>query len=161
MPRLHAWLAAASVATVIALLCAPMVAAFDNNELQQLVEAATTLDIDQRGITFTDDKCEHHHMHLHSLMVSHTHGLHHCRYCPNVTFGSDKAALSLQHLASTGANYVSIVVTQYMVRLQWQCTVRMPFFCSHPPLAGQVQLHPGVSTLRSRLLELLHLHYCN
>lgn len=67
-------------------------------------------------------------MHLHSLMVSHTHGLHHCRYCPNVTFGSDKAALSLQHLASTGANYVSIVVTQYMVRLQWQCTVRMAFF---------------------------------
>ena len=60
MPRFHTLLAAASVATVIALLCAPMVAAFDDNELQQLVEAATTLDIDQRGITFTDDKCEHH-----------------------------------------------------------------------------------------------------
>lgn len=37
------------------------------------------------------------------------------RYCPNVTMGSEDSRHSLQHLASTGANWVSIVVTQY----QW------------------------------------------
>ncbi len=38
------------------------------------------------------------------------------RYCPNVTMGSPAAQRSLAHLASTGANWVAIVVTQY----QWQ-----------------------------------------
>eukprot|EP01052_Picozoa_sp_SAG31_P001026 SAG31_NODE_33_length_32018_cov_69.763088_10_plen_511_part_00 len=38
------------------------------------------------------------------------------RYCPNVTMGSPAALRSLQHLASTGANWVAIIVTQY----QWQ-----------------------------------------
>lgn len=37
------------------------------------------------------------------------------RYCPNVTVGSPAAQRSLRHLASTGANWVAIVVTQY----QW------------------------------------------
>lgn len=35
------------------------------------------------------------------------------RYCPNVTMGSDKALWSLDHLASTGATHVSLVVTNY------------------------------------------------
>lgn len=43
-----------------------------------------------KGMTFTDD-----------------------RYCPNVTLNSAKGKASLQHLATTGANFVSIVVTQY------------------------------------------------
>jgi hypothetical protein len=38
------------------------------------------------------------------------------RYCPNVTMGSPAAQRSLVHLATTGANWVAIVVTQY----QWQ-----------------------------------------
>ncbi len=37
------------------------------------------------------------------------------RYCPNVTLGSDRSNESLDHLASTGANWMSIVATQY----QW------------------------------------------
>jgi hypothetical protein len=39
------------------------------------------------------------------------------RYCPNVTMGSPAAQRSLEHLASTGANWVAIVVTQYQWRL--------------------------------------------
>lgn len=35
------------------------------------------------------------------------------RYCPNVTLDSPRAKDSLTHLATTGANFVSIVVTQY------------------------------------------------
>eukprot|EP00672_Neobodo_designis_P006156 CAMPEP_0174870066 /NCGR_PEP_ID=MMETSP1114-20130205/69020_1 /TAXON_ID=312471 /ORGANISM="Neobodo designis, Strain CCAP 1951/1" /LENGTH=76 /DNA_ID=CAMNT_0016105329 /DNA_START=70 /DNA_END=296 /DNA_ORIENTATION=+ len=35
------------------------------------------------------------------------------RYCPNVTLASAAANRSLAHLATTGANSVSIVVTQY------------------------------------------------
>jgi hypothetical protein len=37
------------------------------------------------------------------------------RYCPNVTMGGAASLRSLSHLASTGANWVAIVVTQY----QW------------------------------------------
>jgi hypothetical protein len=37
------------------------------------------------------------------------------RYCPDVKMGSDKALMSLKHLASTGATWVAIIVTQY----QW------------------------------------------
>jgi hypothetical protein len=37
------------------------------------------------------------------------------RYCPNVTMGSDAGMLSLDHLASTGASWVALVVTNY----QW------------------------------------------
>ncbi len=39
------------------------------------------------------------------------------RYCPNVTMGSAAGLLSLDHLASTGANWVSIVVTQYQTSI--------------------------------------------
>lgn len=35
------------------------------------------------------------------------------RYCPNVTIASTRAVQSLQHLATTGANYVALVVTWY------------------------------------------------
>ena len=35
------------------------------------------------------------------------------RYCPNVSMSSANGRLSLAHLASTGANFVSIIVTQY------------------------------------------------
>ena len=37
------------------------------------------------------------------------------RYCPNVTMGSTKSAGSMRHLRTTGADWVSIVVTHY----QW------------------------------------------
>ena len=37
------------------------------------------------------------------------------RYCPNVTMGSEAGMLSLDHLASTGASWVALVVTNY----QW------------------------------------------
>lgn len=40
------------------------------------------------------------------------------RYCPNVSMGSAEATSSLHHLRSTGANWVSLVVTQY----QWNIT---------------------------------------
>lgn len=40
------------------------------------------------------------------------------RYCPNVTLGSATARQSLERLASTGANFVAIVVTGY----QWNIT---------------------------------------
>ena len=46
--------------------------------------------IKMKGITFTDDK-----------------------YCPEVPYDSKEAFYSLKQLASTGANYVSIVVTFY------------------------------------------------
>ncbi len=39
------------------------------------------------------------------------------RYCPEVKMGSNLSTLSLQHLASTGANWVAIVVTQYQWRI--------------------------------------------
>lgn len=39
------------------------------------------------------------------------------RYCPNVTMGSTRSLQSLEHLASTGATWVAIVVTQYQWRL--------------------------------------------
>ena len=35
------------------------------------------------------------------------------RYCPNVSMSSERGKMSLRHLATTGANFVSIVVTQY------------------------------------------------
>eukprot|EP01113_Clastostelium_recurvatum_P036853 TRINITY_DN5319_c0_g1_i1.p1 TRINITY_DN5319_c0_g1~~TRINITY_DN5319_c0_g1_i1.p1 ORF type:complete len:371 (+),score=67.03 TRINITY_DN5319_c0_g1_i1:27-1139(+) len=35
------------------------------------------------------------------------------KYCPNVTFSSTSASESLEHIHTTGANSVSIVVTQY------------------------------------------------
>ena len=35
------------------------------------------------------------------------------RYCPNVTMGSREGLASLEHLASTGASWVSLVVTSY------------------------------------------------
>ena len=37
------------------------------------------------------------------------------RYCPNVVMGSDASLASMQHLTTTGASWISIVVTQY----QW------------------------------------------
>jgi len=49
---------------------------------------------EQSGVTFTNGK-----------------------YCPNVTFDSPKALMSLEHIASTGANWVAIVVTQYQVHM--------------------------------------------
>ncbi len=49
--------------------------------------------LEQAGITFTNGK-----------------------YCPNVTFDSPAGMNSLQRLASTGANAVSIIVTQYQKR---------------------------------------------
>jgi hypothetical protein len=39
------------------------------------------------------------------------------RYCPNVTMGNPASSRSLAHLASTGASWVAIVVTQYQWRL--------------------------------------------
>eukprot|EP01122_Echinamoeba_exundans_P011688 TRINITY_DN4733_c0_g1_i1.p1 TRINITY_DN4733_c0_g1~~TRINITY_DN4733_c0_g1_i1.p1 ORF type:complete len:384 (+),score=37.28 TRINITY_DN4733_c0_g1_i1:19-1170(+) len=36
------------------------------------------------------------------------------KYCPNVTFDSPKSFRSLEHLATTGANSVAVVVTEYM-----------------------------------------------
>ena len=35
------------------------------------------------------------------------------RYCPNITLDSPVAHESLDHLRSTGANYVAVIVTQY------------------------------------------------
>lgn len=35
------------------------------------------------------------------------------RYCPNVSLDSPVAQQSLNHLATTGANYVAVIVTQY------------------------------------------------
>ena len=35
------------------------------------------------------------------------------RYCPNVTLDSPVAQQSLNHLVTTGANYVAVIVTQY------------------------------------------------
>eukprot|EP01091_Cochliopodium_minus_P018588 TRINITY_DN7578_c0_g1_i1.p1 TRINITY_DN7578_c0_g1~~TRINITY_DN7578_c0_g1_i1.p1 ORF type:complete len:389 (-),score=61.98 TRINITY_DN7578_c0_g1_i1:44-1087(-) len=35
------------------------------------------------------------------------------KYCPNVTFDSEKGYLSLEYLISTGADWISVVVTQY------------------------------------------------
>jgi len=35
------------------------------------------------------------------------------KYCPNVTFDSISANISLNHIASMGTNYISVVVTQY------------------------------------------------
>jgi hypothetical protein len=46
--------------------------------------------LEQSGMTFTNGK-----------------------YCPQVYYGTPKAARALTHLATTGANWVSIVVTQY------------------------------------------------
>eukprot|EP00051_Salpingoeca_urceolata_P002198 m.48023 g.48023 ORF g.48023 m.48023 type:complete len:661 (+) comp11963_c0_seq1:124-2106(+) len=39
------------------------------------------------------------------------------RYCPNVTMGSTQSLRSLEHLASTGATWVAVVVTQYQWRM--------------------------------------------
>ena len=39
------------------------------------------------------------------------------RYCPNVTMGDPQSELSLAHLASTGATWVAIVVTQYQYQI--------------------------------------------
>ena len=39
------------------------------------------------------------------------------RYCPGVTLGSRAANASLDHLATTGANWVAIVVTNYQVSI--------------------------------------------
>ena len=40
------------------------------------------------------------------------------RYCPNVTLGSAASLASMRHLRSTGAEWVSLVATQY----QWNIT---------------------------------------
>ena len=39
------------------------------------------------------------------------------RYCPNVTMGSAAGLASLDHLASTGATWVSLIVTQYQTSI--------------------------------------------
>jgi len=48
------------------------------------------------------------------------------KYCPNVTYGTEKARESLYHLYTTGANWVSIVVTQY--QLTFNSTTIFPLY---------------------------------
>lgn len=57
------------------------------------------------------------------------------RYCPNVTMGSQDAYESLQHLVTTGATHVAIVVTQYQMTVN-STTIfpqRVPVRCSTTP----------------------------
>lgn len=54
-----------------------------------------SFDIEFKGITFVGDK-----------------------YCPEVSFNDPRARLSMQKLRNTGANWVAIVVTEYMVSLE-------------------------------------------
>eukprot|EP01112_Ceratiomyxa_fruticulosa_P015433 TRINITY_DN4538_c0_g1_i2.p1 TRINITY_DN4538_c0_g1~~TRINITY_DN4538_c0_g1_i2.p1 ORF type:complete len:393 (-),score=64.31 TRINITY_DN4538_c0_g1_i2:40-1218(-) len=69
---------------LVDLVCSANEFNFSNRPLGPLPKAK------QSGMTFTGDK-----------------------YCPNVTFSSPSAKDSLYHLYTTGANFVSIVVTQY------------------------------------------------
>jgi hypothetical protein len=57
------------------------------------------------------------------------------RYCPNVTLDSPVAMDSLRHLATTGANSVSIVVTQYQQRFDTTTIfpVHSPVACTTTP----------------------------
>ncbi|KAL4493098.1 hypothetical protein ABPG72_003183 [Tetrahymena utriculariae] len=63
---------------------------FEQSLFNSEMSSYPTFPIRMKGITFTDDK-----------------------YCPEVPYDSKEAFYSLKQLASTGANYVSIVVTFY------------------------------------------------
>ena len=77
------------------------------------------------------------------------------RYCPNVTLGSPTGLASLRHLASTGANWVSIVVTQYVTSVDTTTVFPMINNATQGPF--YVYVTPSDADVRAAIREARHL----
>ena len=74
------------------------------------------------------------------------------RYCPNISMGGDVSHDSLRHLATTGTNYVGLVVTQYATNINdttiWPIDEPVTCTCTPTGFCKTVTDHDLVTTIR-------------